>query len=315
VPRSFVFARFACLPALLASCSNAGPARSGRPLDPGAYEQEIAAWRSSRVDAVAGPDGWTTLAGLFWLESGRTYRVGDDPTCEVTVPRGHAPGLRGALVVGEDAVHFTAAPGAGAALDGAPLGASPVALRSDRVGAASVLSSGSVTLRVIERGGRLAVRMKDARHPLRSAFAGLSYFPLDPAMRVEAKLEPPASPKKLRVLNRVGQTEEYPSPGTLVFSIGDRECRLDAAQEPGKSSLFILFRDATSQDTTYPMGRFLEAAAPDADGRTILDFNRAYNPPCAFTDFATCPIPPAQNDLPFAVRAGERRYAGPHPGD
>jgi uncharacterized protein (DUF1684 family) len=177
----------------------------------------------------------------------------------------------------------------------------------------TVLRSGSVTYRLIERGGKVALRVKDSSYVLRTDFKGLTYFPLDTSLRVLAHLVPHATPRTLRILNVIGQTEEYRSPGLLEFTIGGVPQQITASFE-GKDTTqyFLIFRDATAKDSTYPAGRFMYATPVDSAGNTILDFNRAFNPPCAFTAFATCPLPPAENVLQVAIRAGEKRYAGPH---
>jgi len=188
-----------------------------------------------------------------------------------------------------------------------------VTIADARGRASTVLRHGSVTYRVIERGGRFALRVKDSAFVLRTDFKGLEYFPLDTSMRVLATLVPHAAPRTLRILNVVGQTEEYRSPGTLFFTIAGTRYRITAAFEGSDTTqYFLIFRDATSRDATYPAGRFMYSALVDSSGHTVLDFNRAYNPPCAFTPFATCPLPPAENVLTVALNAGEKRYAGPH---
>ncbi|MDX2060837.1 MAG: DUF1684 domain-containing protein, partial [Gemmatimonadales bacterium] len=174
----------------------------------------------------------------------------------------------------------------------------------------TVIRSGGLSLRVIDRGGRLALRVKDSAAPERLGFRGLDYFPVDSASRVRARLVPHVRPHSLKVTNILGQPEEYPSPGILSFRLNGRRFELIAAQQPGDSALFIIFRDSTSLTETYQAARFLSAPPPDRDGNTILDFNRAYNPPCAFTAFSTCPLPPPENVLATAIRAGEKRYAG-----
>jgi len=170
----------------------------------------------------------------------------------------------------------------------------------------------SRTLRffVIERAGNLGVRVRDLSNPHRTGFQGLSYFPVSTAWVFEARFEPYQPARHIRIINILGMEHEYEFPGAVVFVKDGREWRLDAVlEEPGDRELFIMFADATSGHETYGAGRFLYVPLPSA-GRTRLDFNKAYNPPCALNDFATCPLPPPQNHLKLRVDAGEKRYAG-----
>jgi len=158
---------------------------------------------------------------------------------------------------------------------------------------------------VIERGGRYGIRLKDRESALLKEFGGLRWFPVREDYRVEARFVPHASPMKIAVPNILGQVEELPSPGYAAFTIGGREVRLDPVlEEPGATELFFIFRDQTTGKQTYPAGRFLYAPMPK-DGRVTLDFNKAYSPPCAFTPYATCPLPPKQNRLSVRIEAGE----------
>ena len=280
------------------------------PLDMAAYERDTQQWRVTRLDAIAGPDGWSTVAGLVWLDSA-TYTVGTAASSGIALPAGHAAATVGTFTVQDSTVHFTAAPRAAVLVDS--LRVDTITVTADKGRTPMVLRTGSVTLRVIERGGRRAIRVKDSSYVLRTDFKGLDYFPLDTALRVIARLVPHATPRTVRILNVIGQTEEYASPGTLEFTIRGRPYRITATYEGRDTTqYFLIFRDSTSRTTTYPAGRFMYAAHVDSTGTTVVDFNRAYNPPCAFTPFATCPLPPPENTLPIALVAGEKRYTGPH---
>ncbi|MBI3765042.1 MAG: DUF1684 domain-containing protein, partial [Ignavibacteriales bacterium] len=152
---------------------------------------------------------------------------------------------------------------------------------------------------------------KDKENPARVNFKGLEYFPIDPKWRVEAKFEPYNPPKKIPIASVIGTVENDSCPGALVFNVDEKPCRLDAVMEVGTDDqLFIMFSDETSGKETYGMGRQLYASLPDKENRVILDFNKAYNWPCVFTEYATCPIPPRQNHLPIRVEAGEKMYKG-----
>jgi uncharacterized protein (DUF1684 family) len=164
-------------------------------------------------------------------------------------------------------------------------------------------------MQIIDRGARLGVRVKDRQSPVRKAFKGLDYFPIDPRYRVVATFVPHPKPVTIDVPTVIGTVDRMPSPGYASFAIdgapGATPLRLDAVQEPGDAQLFFIFRDATSGKSSYGGGRFLYADLP-ANGKVVLDFNRAYSPPCAFTPHATCPLPPANNRLPVSIEAGEK---------
>ena len=295
---------------MLAGCGRAVRAPEPPPLNMAAYQAETDTWRMKRLDAIAGREGWSTVAGLFWLDD-TTYSVGSGPQNAIVLPERHTPAVIGTLVVTDSSVRFRAVRRAGVVVGSVPI--DTLTLASDKAQTPTVLQSGSVTLHLIERGGRRALRVKDTAYVLRREFKTLEYFPLDTALRVVARLVPHATPRTLRIMNVIGQTEEYRSPGTLEFTIGGVTHHVIAAFE-GKdtSQYFIIFRDATSRESTYPAGRFMYTAVADSSGGTVLDFNRAFNPPCAFTPFATCPLPPAGNVLSVPIAAGEKRYAGPH---
>jgi hypothetical protein len=174
----------------------------------------------------------------------------------------------------------------------------------------TVLTSGPLRFFVIERAGNLGLRVRDLNNPHRAGFHGLSYFPVSTAWVFEARFERYEPVHRIRIINILGMEQEYESPGAVVFVKDGREWRLDAVLEAaGDAELFIMFADATSGHETYGAGRFLYVPLPNA-GRTRLDFNKAYNPPCALNDFATCPLPPPQNHLKLRVEAGEKSYAG-----
>ena len=166
---------------------------------------------------------------------------------------------------------------------------------------------------VIRRSKGFAVRLRDLNAPTRREFSGIDYYPVDPGWRIEASFVPYQPPRPIEIPNILGTIDTMLCPGALEFERDGRRCRLEPVQEdPESGELFLIFKDGTSGDGTYPPGRFLYADPP-VDGRVILDFNRAYNPPCAFTPFATCPLPPPGNELPLAVEAGEKMYGAHDP--
>jgi uncharacterized protein (DUF1684 family) len=280
------------------------PAPPPAPPHAEAYRREIFEWRARRLEGLRSPSGWLTLVGLFWLEPGKNA-VGSGPGNRVVLPTGKAPAFVGSIDRNGETTIFHAAPGAGVAVDGKPVASQ--ALRSDAAGEQTLLTLGSLSFYVIQRGDRLGVRVKDSQSDARKNFHGIDDYPIDPSWRVDARLEPYDPPKSIAVPTVLGTGEPAECPGALVFQIGGKTYRLDAVLEKGETDLFVIFADRTNGGETYGAGRFLYASPP-VDGHTTLDFNKAYNPPCAFTPYATCPLPPPQNRLPIRVAAGEKTY-------
>jgi uncharacterized protein (DUF1684 family) len=288
-----------CVWMLAAVLAGSGPADA-------TYVREIETWRRERLQRLTADGGWLTVAGLTWLKPGANT-FGADPGSDVPLPAHSAPPQAGAFVLESGRVRVEVRRGVAVTLGGKPV--TRAVLRSDVGGAApDVLSLGALTMQIIDRGGRLGVRLKDMKSPARGAFKGLRYFPISPRFRVVATFVPHPRPVSLDVPNVLGMVESMPSPGYASFVIEGAPAaaplRLDAVLEPGETQLFFIFRDTTAGKTTYGAGRFLYADPP-ANGKVILDFNRAYSPPCAFTPHATCPLPPANNRLPVAIEAGE----------
>ncbi len=283
---------------LLAAACRPG---AGGASDGPAWRQGLAAWRQQRAESIAGPDGWITLVGRLWLSPGPN-RFGSGEACELRLPQDRAPALAGTITLDGGRLHVKIAPGVPVLVDGAPIDERELA--DDREGKPTVLSLGSLSMRVIKRQDRYALRVKDREHPARKTFAGLAYYPIEARLRVRARLEPAPQGKTLPIVNVLGQIEPTPMAGTLRFTLDGAEHTLDALLEGDE--LFVLFKDETSGHGSYPSGRFLYAPRPGPDGVVDLDFNRAFTPPCGFTDFATCPLPPKQNALPLAIAAGER---------
>lgn len=294
-------------PALLLAAALGAPAALGQEpagKDPGAaYREEIAAFRARRDAGLRSPTGWLTVVGLSWLAEGENP-VGTSRESRVSLPEGKAPATLGVIRVEKGTATFTAAPGVAVTSDGKPV--ATVALKPDTAGSPTTLGHGSLTLFLIERGGRLGVRVKDREAEALKEFKGVETFPVDPAWRLVARFERPATPRTIDVPNVLGTTEKQDSPGTVVFSVAGKEHRLDALAEDDR--LFLVFGDETNTRETYGGGRFLYTAEPSDDGTVVVDFNRATNPPCVFTPFATCPLPPKGNRLPVRVTAGEKTY-------
>lgn len=269
------------------------------------HEPEAMQWRKTRLERLQREDGWLTLVGLHWLQPGENTFGSDKSNSLVFNEK--APAKAGSLVLENGNV--TLRPAAPMTIDGKPV-EGPVELKDDSEGP-TIVQMGSLRWNVIKRGEKFAIRVKDPESEVRTHFKGLDYFPYNEKWRVEATFEPYNPVKQISITDITGMTGNQPAPGALVFTVDGQTYRLDPIDEGG-DELFVIFKDGTNKDATYPAGRYLYVKKPDANGRVVVDFNRSYNPPCAFTDYATCPLPPPQNRLPVRVEAGEKKYAGGH---
>jgi uncharacterized protein (DUF1684 family) len=270
-----------------------------------AYVKTVEAWHADRTARLAAEDGWLSLVGLDWLKAGENT-LGTAPGSTVLLPEGTAPAQAGKFIVEDNSVRIRFEAGSGILVNGEAV--AEVVLKTDADGKPDLLRAGRITFYVIRRGDRLGIRMKDPEAPARRAFQGVARFPVDRAWRVEADFSPYARPQTRAIPTVLGTSEPMTAPGLLRFRLKGRMYTLEPLiEDPTHPELFIIFRDATSGRGTYPAGRFLYAAMP-LNGKVVLDFNRAYNPPCAFSHFATCPLPPKENDLKIAVHAGEKDY-------
>jgi len=267
----------------------------------------VVAARQVRVERLTREDGWLSLVGLHFLPEGEST-IGAAADNRVVLAAG--PAHIGTVALASDgAVTFMPRDGVEVTVDGARAGAERV--RIDRhEGRSPVVRAGTMSFFVIERGGRQALRVRDNASARRTQFAGIEYFPIDPDWRVEARWVAFDGPRNIAVKNIAGSVDDAPVSGKLIFEQAGRTLELTPFVDDEDGSLFIVFADTTSGESTYQM-RFLYADALK-DGRVTLDFNLALNPPCAFTPFATCPLPPEGNDLPVAVEAGEKQYQGSH---
>ncbi|HHN74866.1 MAG TPA: DUF1684 domain-containing protein [Acidobacteria bacterium] len=286
-----------------AACQSAPPPPDAALVD------AVEAYRAARQARLTAEDGWLSLVGLYWLHPG-SNRVGSADDADVILPPDVAPAEAGVLVLEAGRVLLRAHRDSALEIDGHPF--TEQVLVSDAAGEPTIVEAGRVSFYVIDRDGRLGVRVKDPEAPARRAFSGLEYFPIDPRWKVLARWVPFEQPREVRVANVIGQVTETRVGGRVEFDFDGRTYSLlPLVDDPFTEDLFFVFADATNGEQTYHAGRFL-TADPIRDGRVELDFNRAYNPPCAFTRFATCPLPPADNRLKVAVEAGEKAYHGPH---
>ena len=271
-----------------------------------AYASEIDAWKAKRLAALRSDDGWLTVVGLFWLSEGANA-VGSARDAVAVLPQHDGlPAKVGTLRLAGTKLSFEPAPGADVRIAGQPARSGEI--RSDAADEPTILSIGSVRFYVIERDHRFAVRVKDTASAARREFHGITYFKTDPSWRIDARFEPYDPPRSIPIPNVLGHADSESSPGAIVFTRDGKTYRLDAVLERGETDYFVIFGDRSNGADTYGAGRFLYVAPP-VGGRTVIDFNKAYNPPCVFTPYATCPLPPPQNKLPIRVEAGEKQYA------
>jgi uncharacterized protein (DUF1684 family) len=297
--------RLGCLFAILVLVSSCG---GGTPeVDP-AYLAEIEVARAEREARLTAEDGWLTVVGLFWLESGPNI-VGAADDVAIRLPDG--PALVGSLHLSDNGVvTLLPSPDAELTVNDAP--ATERELATDATGAPDILRAGRVFFYLIERGDGIGVRVKDPEAAARRGFPGIEHFPVDEAFRVTATLEPYPELKEVEIPTVTGTPSVMHAPGLLRFVIDGTEVTLEPyVSGPDDRSLFLIFRDATSGDTTYGAGRFLYSKLNEGSDDVVLDFNRAINPPCAYTIFATCPLPTPENTLFVPIRAGEK-YTGDH---
>jgi len=307
----------------LTACADGPP--EPLPLDETAWRAEVDGWHARRVAELQAPDSWLALIGLHWIEEGR-HTLGSDSTADIVLPAEAAPTV-GTVVVEGEMVRFLAAPGVTvtAGVDStlslpAATGARPPDVSGDPVvreallseelgpGKSRVLRHGALNWILHRHGDRLALRVRDNQDVTYRAFAEspVRRYPVDPAWRVTARWVP--HEKTVAVPNVVGTVSEADSPAHLEFWIEGQRHTLDVTGEADAERFMLVFADATSGTETYGGGRYLWVAPPDARGRVVIDFNLAYNPPCVWSEFATCPLPSRDNRLAVAVRAGERDW-------
>ena len=268
------------------------------------YASEIEKWRAERETKLKSENGWLTVAGLFWLKEGANT-VGAGQGFDIELTENFNQGRFGTIDFAGGKAVLKIEPGVEALTDGKRF--SEIELVSDEKGKPTVIQIGSQTFYLIKREDRFGIRLKDKNSKERTNFTGLNWFPVNEKYKLKAKFEAFESPKEILIPNVLSGNFKMKSPGVLKFKLDGKKYTLEPVLEEGSSELFIIFRDATSRAETYGAGRFLYAKKAE-DGKVILDFNKSENPPCAFTAFATCPLPPPQNRLEVEIKAGEKRY-------
>ena len=273
-----------------------------------AYNKEIMDTRAERLARLQRPDGWLSLVGMHWLERGTTR--GGSAKDNGTQLRVGPPHIGIVTLDKSDTITFAAESGADISINGqSAKGTVKLVADVDAGEEGPTLvgfNKGDASFIVIKRGDRYALRVKDALATTRTAFEPIPYFDIDPAFRFKARFRAHPPGQKIQVLNIIGIYEPMDNPGTLTFEKDGKSFTMEAIDE-GDHRLFFTFADRTSGHESYAAARFLYAAYPGPDGTTILDFNKTYDPPCAFTPYATCPLPPASNRLDLAIRAGEKK--------
>lgn len=267
------------------------------------YKKEIDDWHKKREENLKAENGWLNLAGLFWLKEGKNT-FGSSDKNQIQFPEGTIDANAGYFERTGTTVKIVVNNDVDINLNGKPVKEAIIfEANSDKP---LVLSYKDLKWVIIQREDRIGIRLRNLKSPLLQSFHGIERFPVDANWKVEATLVTTNQPVEIPITNVLGQTTKEKSSGKLVFTIKNKEYSLDVLDED--DGFFILFGDETNGDETYPSGRFLSASKPDKNGKVILDFNKATNPPCAFTPYATCPLPPLQNRLPIAITAGEKVY-------
>lgn len=272
--------------------------------DADSHRAEIEEWHAGRIESLKLPDSWFSLVGLYWLEAGSSS-FGSDSGNAVVFPQ-TAPRRIGTFVRIGNTVEMTVDRGIPVSLSGQPVGS--LRLTSDDPRRPVVARLGSLEWFVIERADRVGIRLRDTENAAIAAFNGIEMFPVSTEWLIPARFERYDPPRTIMIPNVIGTASAEPSPGAVVFEVDGERLRLDVTGDPEGDRFSIVFGDRTNAIETYGGGRFLTVDAPDERGRLLIDFNKATNPPCAFTAFATCPLPPRQNLLPVRIEAGERAY-------
>ena len=265
-----------------------------------AYLKEINKWKTKRLERLKSENGWLNLAGLFWLEEG-VNTIGSDSSNSIVYPD-KAPLRLGKYILRKGQVSFIPEPGTEVLLDGKSIEELDIA--TDKTGKPTLLESGSLAWFIIERGDQFGIRLRDYEHPSINKLTHIESFPADPAWKIEAEFEAYKEPRELLIPTIIGTVEKNMCPGILRFKVGGVE-QVFYPVDAGKR-LFVIFADETSALETYGGGRFLYLDKPAKRGLVTIDFNKVFNPPCAFTKYATCPLPPRENFLTVRIEAGEK---------
>jgi uncharacterized protein (DUF1684 family) len=262
------------------------------------------AFHAEREKILLADDGWFTVSGLHFLNPGEN-KFGSDPLNDVVLEYADVPKQAGVITMNGTNVTIKAAEGQTLTYNGKPAKEGVLHLAADGK-PADTITFKTTTMFLHYSGPRLAIRVRDLNAPLRKNFSGLKWYPPNPAVKVVGQFTPLAKPKTVQAPNILGDLEPFEVPGTVALTIGGKAANMEAWKSGNQ--LWFVFRDLTSADTTYQSARFLYTDMPGPDGKLVMDFNRARNPPCAYNQWTTCPLPPASNKLPVRIEAGEKRY-------
>lgn len=272
------------------------------------YVKEISEWDSKRASRLKADDGWLNLIGRFWLKPGENT-FGTSKDNDIVIESSKLPEHIGSFLFIDTIVTFKANDGINVLYNNNPV--KEIIMVDDQKKDMTVLQIGSIKFNLIIRDTLYGIRARDLNSELVKNFNGIERFPIDQSWDIKAKFEAYIPPKEIMVPNVLGQIDKENSPGDVVFDRDGKTYRIDAVDEGG-DKLFLIFADQTSGDETYGGGRFMYVNKPDSTGIINLDFNKAYNPPCVFTKYATCPLPPLQNYLKLRIEAGEKIYGEGH---
>ncbi|QQS36623.1 MAG: DUF1684 domain-containing protein [Ignavibacteriales bacterium] len=300
--KKFVFVLIAFISVFFTSCDKENLEQKGSP----EYVSEIQHWHNQRITRLKSETGWLNLAGLFWLKEGEN-KFGSAKDNDIIFPSG--PEHIGSLFLADSVVTIKVLPGVNVLLNDSAI--TEMKLNDDFTNPTTFLQAGSLKWNIIKRVKGFGIRLRDLDSELAKNFTTIETFPINSDWKIEAKFEPYNPPKKILIPDVIGTTEEEDSPGAVVFIRDNQTYRMDAL-DAGGSRIWFIFADQTSGEETYGAGRFLYADKPDSNGIVILEFNKAYNPPCVFTKFATCPLPPKDNFLKLRITAGEKMWGEQH---
>ena len=284
------------------SCKEKEPEPKGTP----EYITDIEQWHQKRIERLKNENGWLTLVGLYWLKEG-VNSFGSNKNSDIVFPE-NAPQSIGKIILKDSIITLKVKKGVNVINEGQPI--NEIKLEHDLTGNPSILDLGSLRWYIIKRGDRYGIRLRDINAPLRNEFDGIERFPVNEDWEITASFEAYDPPKVISLPTQIGTVEEEPSPGAVVFEKDGQTYRIDAV-DTGKR-LWLIFADETSGKETYGAARYLYIDKPDSTGKTIVDFNLAYNPPCVFTKYATCSFPPKQNFLKLKITAGEKMWSELH---
>jgi uncharacterized protein (DUF1684 family) len=280
------------------SCKTEIPDPKGTP----EYIAEIDQWHQKRIERLKDENGWLTLAGLYWLKEGDNI-FGSGKNNDIVFPK-NAPQIIGKIILKDSVITLQVNEEVNVTNEGKPI--KEIKLEHDLTGNPTILDLDSFRWYIIKRGDKYGIRLRDINAPLKNKFKDIQRFPVNEDWKITASFEAYDPPKVISLPTQLGTVVEEPSPGAVVFSKDEQTYRIDAVDSGRR--LWLIFADETSGKETYGAGRYLYIDKPDSTGKTVVDFNLAYNPPCVFTKYATCSFPPKQNFLKLEITAGEKMW-------